>query len=107
MDNRRIALITETYQPEINGVANTLAYWVGGIKNHGIHIDIFRPKQGRNDANTRARLENQYTVKGYPIPGYKELRFGLPQSNLFKNCGASNGLTPYTSQPRVHWVIRL
>jgi hypothetical protein len=33
MDNRRIALITETYQPEINGVANTLAYWVDGIKN--------------------------------------------------------------------------
>ena len=84
MDNRRIALITETYQPEINGVANTLAYWVDGIKNHGIHIDIFRPKQGRNDANTQAKLENQYTVKGYPIPGYKELRFGLPQSKLFK-----------------------
>ncbi|OBS08526.1 glycosyltransferase family 4 protein [Acidihalobacter prosperus] len=75
----RIALITETWPPEINGVANTLRHWAGGLLERGHRIQLTRPGQGGHD---RSRAEagglEECLVPGLPIPGYRGLRFGLP-----------------------------
>lgn len=75
----RIALVTETWPPEINGVANTLRHWAGGLLERGHRIQLTRPQQGRHD---RSRVEagglEECLVPGLPIPGYRGLRFGLP-----------------------------
>lgn len=75
----RIALITETWPPEINGVANTLRHWAGGLLERGHRIQLTRPSQGGQD---RSRPEagglEECLVPGLPIPGYRGLRFGLP-----------------------------
>lgn len=75
---KRVCLVTETYRPEINGVSNTLGYWVDGMKANGLFMQIIRPKQSLNDENLISDNEEQITVKGLPIPGYAELKFGLP-----------------------------
>jgi glycosyltransferase involved in cell wall biosynthesis len=74
----RIALVTETYPPEINGVAITLGRMVEGLlkRQHAIHV--IRPKQGKDDVAKSAEGFTESLVHGLPIPGYPELKSGLP-----------------------------
>ncbi|MBI4997711.1 MAG: glycosyltransferase family 1 protein [Rhodocyclales bacterium] len=70
----RVALVTETYPPEVNGVALTLARLVGGLRERGHQVQVVRPRQGHQDEGK----EDEMLVPGLPIPGYPGLRFGLP-----------------------------
>ncbi len=68
----RIALVTETYAPEINGVAMTLQRLVRGLRERGHEVDVIRPRLPGGEG------EAALAVPSLPIPGYAELRFGLP-----------------------------
>jgi glycosyltransferase involved in cell wall biosynthesis len=73
----RIAVITETYPPDINGVARTLAITVEGLRHLGHSITVIRPRhplEGASQPNRSADV----LVKGFPIPFYRQLRMGLP-----------------------------
>lgn len=78
MANRRlaIALVTETYPPEVNGVAMTLGRLTAGLSARGHRVRIVRPRQ--IDEATGQQPDGQLLTPGIPIPGYPELRFGLP-----------------------------
>jgi glycosyltransferase involved in cell wall biosynthesis len=74
-----IALVTETYAPEVNGVAMTLGRLTAGMTSRGHRVRIVRPRQL---GETSGPAENgQLLTPGLPIPGYPELRFGLPAGN--------------------------
>jgi glycosyltransferase involved in cell wall biosynthesis len=72
----RIGVVTETYPPEINGVANTMRHLVDGLSRLGHKVFLVRPRQ----ISDRGRRPPRRTllVPGLPIPGYRGLRFGLP-----------------------------
>lgn len=78
-----VAVVTETYRPEVNGVAMTLERMVNGLLERGHRISLTRPQQssdiagGRTSGETHERLQ-VHAVKGFPIPGYPGLKFGLP-----------------------------
>jgi len=74
----RITLVTETFAPEVNGVANTLNHLVQGMLQRGIEVQVIRPRQFAGDNH---RIDDQLhtvTLPGLPIPGYQGLKFGLP-----------------------------
>jgi glycosyltransferase involved in cell wall biosynthesis len=74
----RVAMVTETYPPEINGVAGSVARVVAGLVARGHRMQLVRP---RRDARDRAAVEGpleEWLVPGLRIPQYPELRFGLP-----------------------------
>jgi glycosyltransferase involved in cell wall biosynthesis len=74
----RVAFVTETYPPEVNGVAVTLARVVEALHARGHDVQLVRPRQG---AKQTARDEvgfNEVLVRGLPIPRYPELKMGLP-----------------------------
>ena len=73
----RIAVVTETFPPEVNGVAMTLGRIVEGLLQRGHVVQVVRPRQTREDFEPRAGLD-QVLSKGIPVPTYGELRFGLP-----------------------------
>lgn len=77
-DRYRIAVVTETYPPEVNGVARTIGMMVAGLHERGHTIQLVRPRQGASDAP--AVLERLETLlrPGMPLPGYRALRIGLP-----------------------------
>lgn len=77
----RISLVTETFVPEINGVAKTLDRLVNELGDRGHNIHIIRPKQQTEHNNSRFF---HTTVKGLPIPGYSGLQFGLPSQRTLK-----------------------
>lgn len=69
-----IAFVTETFPPEINGVAMTVGRLVGGLRQRGHRVRIVRPRQGKADTGD----EHELALPGLPLPGYAGLRFGLP-----------------------------
>ena len=74
----RIALVTETYPPEINGVAITLGHLVGALASRGHTLQVCRPRQGARDLPRRAAGIEEELFAGVPIPCYPSLRLGLP-----------------------------
>lgn len=75
----RLTLVTETYVPEINGVAKTLERIVNELTDRGHRVHIIRPQQ-KNEASVNSA--SLTTVRGMPIPGYSGLQFGLPAGRL-------------------------
>ncbi|MBL3557301.1 MULTISPECIES: glycosyltransferase family 4 protein [Marinobacter] len=79
-----ITIVSETFPPEINGVANTLRYLCLGLRRRGHRVTIIRPCQSheskRDLSEAGERLFSQeHIVTGLPLPGYGELRFGIPR----------------------------
>ncbi|MFT3800554.1 MAG: glycosyltransferase family 1 protein [Burkholderiaceae bacterium] len=74
----RIAVVTETWPPEVNGVATTLARFVDGLRARHHDIQLIRPRQpGIDDASVRPD-DSQVLVNGWSIPRYPALKMGLP-----------------------------
>jgi len=72
----QVALVTETYPPEVNGVAMTLSQLVAGLKTKGRSVQVVRPIQP-NEGSGLSESDELITVSGFPIPGYPGMRFGL------------------------------
>ena len=75
-----IALISETYPPEINGVANTLGRLVEGLRGRGHRVQLVRPRQAADPAQPQDA--DLLLTRGWPLPGYPGLQWG--QSALHK-----------------------
>ncbi|OGS94903.1 MAG: glycoside hydrolase [Gallionellales bacterium RIFCSPLOWO2_02_FULL_57_47] len=73
-----IALVTETYLPEVNGVAITIGHMVQGLRQRGHCIHLIRPRQHKQDAAQEELNFRETLVAGMSIPGYPELKSGLP-----------------------------
>lgn len=74
----KIALVTETFPPEINGVAMTLSHLVEGLARRGHQVTVIRPRQNAHDLPRDDGLYDELLCPGVPIPGYPLLRAGLP-----------------------------
>lgn len=74
----RIALVTETYPPEVNGVAMTLKRMVEGLIARGHRVQLIRPKQGDADGPRSSHEFEELLARGWKVPRYEGLRFGLP-----------------------------
>lgn len=74
----RVAFVTETYPPEVNGVATTTARFVDGLLHRGHEVQLVRPRQhGAGPTAMPPRLQEVLT-RGLPIPHYPHLRMGVP-----------------------------
>ena len=74
----RIGIITETYPPEINGVALTIARWVEGLRQRGHFVHLARVRQGENDRPLSTDTLDTLPLPGFRIPGYPQLQGGWP-----------------------------
>lgn len=81
----RISLITETFPPEVNGVARTLFNLVNGLKERGHDIQVIRPKQKEHEHLHSSLDIEQFPVHSIPLPGYNGLRMGLPSHSKINN----------------------
>lgn len=74
----RVAFVTETYPPEVNGVANTAARFVEGLRARNHEIQLVRPRQNRSDEAGGDAGFQEVLMRGLPIPRYPSLKMGLP-----------------------------
>ncbi|WDY57248.1 glycosyltransferase family 4 protein [Pseudomonas sp. PSKL.D1] len=70
----RITLVSETFPPEINGVANTLGRLSDGLRQRGHRVEIVRPRQpGEKPFKDDQDL---LLCRGWGLPGYPGLQWG-------------------------------
>ncbi len=73
----RIAVVTETYPPEINGVAMTINRMVEGLRQRHV-VELIRPRQNPQDSAKQELTLQEVLVRGFPLPRYQGLKLGLP-----------------------------
>ncbi len=74
---RHICFVTETYPPEVNGVAMTLCRLVNALLERDYKISLIRPKQSAFDREGCCDAPTTHLVKALPVPGYNAVRIGL------------------------------
>ena len=74
----RVAVVTETWPPEINGVAVTLSKLVHHLSTRQHSIQLIRPRQDKFDQGIEDEGWSELLLKGLPIPKYPQLKLGLP-----------------------------
>jgi glycosyltransferase involved in cell wall biosynthesis len=74
----RVAVVTETFPPEVNGVARTISRVVDGLRARGHDVQLIRPRQVVDAGRELQASEEQVLTRGLPIPGYPDMRMGLP-----------------------------
>ena len=80
-----LSLVTETWPPEINGVAMTLSRLAESLVARNWQVNIIRPRQNGETIPPNGTAMNHLLVPGLPIPGYAGLRFGLPVAQRLEN----------------------
>src|SRR5262249_44266505 len=75
---RRIAIVTETYAPEVNGVALTLARLAQELRARGRAVSVVHPGRFSDDDRASPIDDGAMRVVGVPVPGYAQVRIGLP-----------------------------
>ena len=76
----RIGIVSETWPPEINGVALTVHGLAAGLAARGHDIEVVRPRQTRQYL-ADPQFETLFT-RGVNLPRYAGLRFGLPAGQV-------------------------
>lgn len=74
----RVAVVTETYPPEVNGVAATLSRVVDGLRQRGHQLQLVRPRQTDTETGAGEAEFAEVLVRGLSIPRYPQLKMGLP-----------------------------
>ncbi len=67
----RIDIVTDTFLPDVNGVAMTLGRITDGLREQGHRVHVIRTGEGAGVRETVAA--------SISLPGYKEVRVGLPK----------------------------
>lgn len=80
----RVAVVTETYPPEINGVALTIQHMVEGLRRRNQQIQLIRPRQGKGDRPALTANLQQVLLPGFAIPRYPNLQLGLPAGSALR-----------------------
>lgn len=73
----RIAYVTETWPPELNGVSLTVERTVRHLRSRGHIVELIRPRQPGQPA---LDASDELRTAGCVIPMYPDLRFGLARA---------------------------
>ena len=77
----RLCIVSETWVPEINGVAHTLDRLSRELNQQGIIIDLVRPhsrcKSPQNHRVSSPVIRAEERVKPFALPGYRDVQIGL------------------------------
>ncbi len=67
----RIEFVTDTFPPDINGVAMTLGRLTAMLRKQGHYVHVIHTGEEATDHET--------ATKAFSFPGYKEVKIGLPR----------------------------
>lgn len=74
----QLAIVAETFPPEVNGVAMTFGIIARELGRRGHQVTVYRPWRRDLAAPSTHPEYREAALPGLPIPGYPALRLGLP-----------------------------
>ena len=77
-------MVTETYPPEVNGVARTIGLMAEGLEKRGHSIQLVRPRQNGHDHAMDTPTFVEVLRPGIPIPRYTQLKMGMPSGRMLE-----------------------
>jgi glycosyltransferase involved in cell wall biosynthesis len=80
-----ISLVTETFYPDVNGVATTLSQLHAALVAQGHRVQVVCPR-----AATPRGLSDGMELAGFALPFYRAVRLGLPASNTLRKSWQHN-----------------
>ncbi|MEM8952701.1 MAG: glycosyltransferase [Verrucomicrobiota bacterium] len=84
----RITLVSDTFPPDVNGVAMTLHRLTTGLLDRGHHVHLCRPAPEVQE-NSPPVIEHpnftELALTSIPLPGYPNLRLGLPATRKLRS----------------------
>ncbi len=75
----RVLIVSDTFAPDINGVARTLRQLALGLMARGHQVEVVTTCEGTGADEPHKR----HVVHSLPLPGYSALRLGLTSLNWF------------------------
>lgn len=96
----RIAIITESFPPDVNGVANCVVRVAENLVRKGHHPLVIAPESAR--ATLSADTAFPYPVErvpSVPLPGYTSFRLGLPAPRLRRAVAAHGAEVVHLASP--------
>lgn len=84
----KLAIVTETFPPEINGVAMTFGVIASELGKRGHSVAVYRPWRPDLCEAQGSPDYTQVAMAGLPIPGYPLLRMGLPAGRRLRRAWA-------------------
>jgi phosphatidylinositol alpha 1,6-mannosyltransferase len=72
----RVAIVTESFFPQVNGVTNTVRHVVDRLLQTGHDVMVIAPGPGLSDY----RGVQVVRVRSMPLPGYRSFALGLPDA---------------------------
>ncbi len=79
-----LAIVTETFPPEVNGVAMTIGVIARELGRRGHDVTVYRPRRDDLPPVGPQPEFQEVPMAGFPIPGYPLLRFGFPAGGFFR-----------------------
>ena len=76
----RYCIVTETYPPEVNGVALTVQSLEQGLRARGHDVDVVRPRQTPGQQGEA----HETLVSSAQIPKSPGMRFGFPANRMLR-----------------------
>lgn len=74
-----IVFITETWPPQVNGVALTVRALALGLAARGHRVEVVRPGKDENDGKVEL-----LSARSAPLPRYPGLQVGMPQGGVLR-----------------------
>ncbi len=74
----KLAIVSETFPPEVNGVAMTFGVIARKLAQLGHEVTVYRPRRDDLVDNDSSKPYREVPMAGMSIPGYPLLRLGLP-----------------------------
>lgn len=75
----RIDMVTDTYDPDVNGVAMTLGRLVGGLRARGHLVHVMRAAEKGAEV-----VRGETVMPSFSLPFYHEVKIGLPAADAFR-----------------------
>ncbi len=77
----KVAIFTDTFQPQVNGVAKTVGKIISYLESQNLPCLIFSPDAGDDH---QVKKSNVYTFPSFNLPFYPECKFALPNTFQIK-----------------------
>lgn len=86
----RISIVTDTFAPNLNGVAMSLERFSKGLLERGHGVHLISPVKAAGQSLVGYPGFYRYRTDRVPLPGYSGLRLGVPTSRKFRKLWKDN-----------------
>jgi len=81
----RLAIVTETFPPEVNGVAMTFGVITSELARRGHRLTVYRPAMpGDRHREAASEAIEVVPMPGFAVPGYPAIRLGFPAARTLR-----------------------